>query len=300
MLTIPPNLAYPGNPRAGALASVVCGARRFRLNLANLASLRHEPRTVRRCIVRVGPRRQQPRRENQSVTATLFCTVLPDCSAPRRLEGHDMASLRQPLGSTVVAQQLGFWRWSSTARSSGDHGLAGECRGAISPQRFLARHSQAYILLRVRPQLSRTRILRDLRAPRAEFPRYAVAGPQAGSRIRSAASSDPVGKEGTRHMAKRTTHRSSAGKKLYAVRDASGRFKDIQTYERAHRTDLKKASAGERKRRGPRKPPRSDSESADNRQFEQARRGYRRIVAPCACSSSAARPSSAATPSSGS
>ena len=48
-------------------------------------------------------------------------------------------------------------------------------------------------------------------------------------------------------MAKRTTHRSTAGKKLYAVRDASGRFKDIQTYERSHRADLKKASAGERK-----------------------------------------------------
>lgn len=45
--------------------------------------------------------------------------------------------------------------------------------------------------------------------------------------------------------ARRTTHRSSAGKKLYAVRDASGRFKDIQTYERAHRADLKKKSAGE-------------------------------------------------------
>jgi len=39
---------------------------------------------------------------------------------------------------------------------------------------------------------------------------------------------------------KRTTHRSSAGKKLYAVRDAKGRFKDIQTYERAHRMDIKK------------------------------------------------------------
>ena len=48
-------------------------------------------------------------------------------------------------------------------------------------------------------------------------------------------------------MAKRTTHRSSAGKKLYAVRDASGKFKDIQTYERAHRQDLKKKSSGERK-----------------------------------------------------
>ena len=48
-------------------------------------------------------------------------------------------------------------------------------------------------------------------------------------------------------MAKRTTHRSVAGKKLYAVRDSSGRFKDIQTYERAHRADLRKTSKGEAK-----------------------------------------------------
>ena len=41
---------------------------------------------------------------------------------------------------------------------------------------------------------------------------------------------------------KRTTHRSSAGKKLYAVRNADGSFKDIQTYERAHRADLGKKS----------------------------------------------------------
>jgi uncharacterized protein YjhX (UPF0386 family) len=45
--------------------------------------------------------------------------------------------------------------------------------------------------------------------------------------------------------AKRTTHRSSKGKKLYAVRDASGKFKDIQTYERAHRADLAKTSKAE-------------------------------------------------------
>jgi hypothetical protein len=48
-------------------------------------------------------------------------------------------------------------------------------------------------------------------------------------------------------MAKRTTHRSSSGKKLYAVRDTSGRFKDIQTYERAHRADLKKRSTSEKR-----------------------------------------------------
>ena len=49
--------------------------------------------------------------------------------------------------------------------------------------------------------------------------------------------------------ARRTTHRSSKGKKLYAVRDASGRFKDIQTYERAHRGDLAKTSKAETKGR---------------------------------------------------
>lgn len=39
-------------------------------------------------------------------------------------------------------------------------------------------------------------------------------------------------------MAKRMTHRSSKGTKLYAVRDKKGRFKDIQTYKRAHAADL--------------------------------------------------------------
>jgi hypothetical protein len=46
--------------------------------------------------------------------------------------------------------------------------------------------------------------------------------------------------------AKRTTHRSTAGKKLYAVRDAEGKFKDIQTYERAHRADLAAKSRPEK------------------------------------------------------
>jgi len=46
-------------------------------------------------------------------------------------------------------------------------------------------------------------------------------------------------------MARRTTHRSTAGKKLYAVRDKSGKFKDIQTYERAHRADLAHKSKAE-------------------------------------------------------
>ena len=51
-------------------------------------------------------------------------------------------------------------------------------------------------------------------------------------------------------MAKRTTMRSSKGTKLYAVRDKSGRFKDIQTYKRAHGMDIKRKSAAEKKAAG--------------------------------------------------
>jgi hypothetical protein len=46
--------------------------------------------------------------------------------------------------------------------------------------------------------------------------------------------------------ARRTTHRSSSGKKLYAVRDKKGRFKDIQSYKRAHGADVKRKSKKER------------------------------------------------------
>ena len=53
--------------------------------------------------------------------------------------------------------------------------------------------------------------------------------------------------------ARRTTHRSSRGKKLYAVRDRSGRFKDIQTYERAHGADIKRKAKAEGKRKKGRK-----------------------------------------------
>jgi hypothetical protein len=52
---------------------------------------------------------------------------------------------------------------------------------------------------------------------------------------------------------RRTTHRSSKGKKLYAVRDSKGRFKDIQSYERAHRADLAKTAKSEVKKRKRRK-----------------------------------------------
>jgi uncharacterized protein YjhX (UPF0386 family) len=44
---------------------------------------------------------------------------------------------------------------------------------------------------------------------------------------------------------KRTTHRSASGTKLYAVRDSKGRFKDIQTFQRAHGADMRKKSKKE-------------------------------------------------------
>jgi len=43
----------------------------------------------------------------------------------------------------------------------------------------------------------------------------------------------------------RTTMRSRTGTKLYAVRDESGKFKDIQTYKRAHAADMRHKSQAE-------------------------------------------------------
>lgn len=45
-----------------------------------------------------------------------------------------------------------------------------------------------------------------------------------------------------RKKARRTVMYSSGGMKLYAVRDAQGRFKDIQRYSRAHRMDIQRGS----------------------------------------------------------
>jgi hypothetical protein len=44
---------------------------------------------------------------------------------------------------------------------------------------------------------------------------------------------------------KRTVMRSSKGTKLYAVRDANGRFKDIQSYKKSHAMDIKRKSKAE-------------------------------------------------------
>ncbi len=46
-------------------------------------------------------------------------------------------------------------------------------------------------------------------------------------------------------MARRTTHRTTKGTKLYAVRGKDGAFKDIQTFKRAHAADLRTKSASE-------------------------------------------------------
>jgi DNA-binding protein HU-beta len=45
---------------------------------------------------------------------------------------------------------------------------------------------------------------------------------------------------------KRTTHRSKTGSKLYAVRSKTGKFKDVQSYKRAHGQDVKRQAKSER------------------------------------------------------
>ncbi len=52
-------------------------------------------------------------------------------------------------------------------------------------------------------------------------------------------------KTAAKKKARRTVMYSSGGKKLYAVRDASGKFKDIQQYSRAHAMDIKRGSSAE-------------------------------------------------------
>lgn len=43
----------------------------------------------------------------------------------------------------------------------------------------------------------------------------------------------------------RDTYRTSTGNKMYAVRDRYGRFKDIQSYRRAHGQDVRRKARGE-------------------------------------------------------
>ena len=52
-------------------------------------------------------------------------------------------------------------------------------------------------------------------------------------------------KTAKKKSARRTTMYSSKGKKLYAVRDSGGKFKDIQQYSRAHAMDIKRGAKDE-------------------------------------------------------
>jgi hypothetical protein len=49
---------------------------------------------------------------------------------------------------------------------------------------------------------------------------------------------------------KRTTTRSRAGAKLYVKRSKTGQFTDIQTYQRAHGSDIQRRAKAEVARRG--------------------------------------------------
>ena len=52
-----------------------------------------------------------------------------------------------------------------------------------------------------------------------------------------------------RTKSKRTTIHRSNGTKEYAVRDAKGRFEDIQSYKRAQGNDIKRRSKAEGKKK---------------------------------------------------
>jgi DNA-binding protein HU-beta len=55
-----------------------------------------------------------------------------------------------------------------------------------------------------------------------------------------------MARKAKRKKARRTVLRSSRGKKLYAKRDRKGRFKDIQSYKRAHGSDMRRKAKKER------------------------------------------------------
>jgi hypothetical protein len=55
----------------------------------------------------------------------------------------------------------------------------------------------------------------------------------------------PTFHTGETMVTRRTTMRSRTGTKLYAVRDESGQFKDIQSYKHAHAADMRHKSKAE-------------------------------------------------------
>lgn len=76
---------------------------------------------------------------------------------------------------------------------------------------------------------------------------------------------------------RRTTMYSTGGKKLYAVRNADGTFKDIQTYERAHRADMAHTSKAEktaaaRKKAAKKKPAKKAAKKAARKAVKKTAR----------------------------
>jgi len=62
----------------------------------------------------------------------------------------------------------------------------------------------------------------------------------------SSASSAGSASSGSVSDSLNNSSRSSTGTKLYAVRNAKGQFKDIQTYKRAHSQDMKRTAKKEK------------------------------------------------------
>ena len=79
-------------------------------------------------------------------------------------------------------------------------------------------------------------------------------------------------------MARRTVLYSSKGKKLYAVRDKSGKFKDIQQYSRAHAMDIKRKSKAEKAVAGKKKKAKKSTAKKSTAKKSTARRTARKTV----------------------
>jgi len=79
-------------------------------------------------------------------------------------------------------------------------------------------------------------------------------------------------------MARRTVLYSSKGKKLYAVRDKSGKFKDIQQYSRAHAMDIKRKSKAEKAVAGKKKKAKKSTAKKSTAKKSTARKTARKTV----------------------
>jgi hypothetical protein len=78
---------------------------------------------------------------------------------------------------------------------------------------------------------------------------------------------------------KRTVMYSSAGKKLYAVRDEKGEFTDIQSYQKAQSQDMKRKSkaetesAAKKKKTAKKKKAAKNTSTAKKKKKKAAKRG---------------------------